>query len=390
MSGGDEGLPPEGPDAPPAPPIEPAPPIAPAEDPAESGAPDLELPTGVVSLDLRRAAAAGAAAREGGEAEGEAVGDAEGEAEGEAAPAPPIPLFPVGRGADNVVHLPGLDDDEEDVQAVVQEDGTLAPPPEHLLPAAIQAMLLAAEGPVTVDQLDRWLGAPGPGKIRAALQAWSRRLQADQGGVRLVQVAKGWQLRTDVRFAPWVAAMRGGRPLRLSRAALDTLAILAYRQPVTRGEVEELRGVESGGVLRMLCERGLAMVVGRKDVPGRPLLYGTTRGFLSLFNLRDLSDLPTLRDLRDLYGDRLPDEAELGPDPLAGEDPEGEDAEGEDPEVPAAEAEGAPAARPGVAPGPSEGSAAEPNADEPPSPPTGTTRGRKHLGLVRRPPVDPS
>jgi segregation and condensation protein B len=379
VSGGDEGLPPEGPDAPPAPTVEPAPPKEASDDPFEAGGSELELPTGVVSLDQRRAAAAGAAARD----------------EGEAAPAPPIPLFPVGRGADNVVHLPGLDDDEEDVQAVVQEDGTLAPPPEHLLPAAIQAMLLAAEGPVTVDQLDRWLGAPGPGKIRAALQAWSRRLQADQGGVRLVQVAKGWQLRTDVRFAPWVAAMRGGRPLRLSRAALDTLAILAYRQPVTRGEVEELRGVESGGVLRMLCERGLAMVVGRKDVPGRPLLYGTTRGFLSLFNLRDLSDLPTLRDLRDLYGDRLPDEAELGPDPLAGEDPDGEDPAAEDPAAedpaaPGAEEDGAPAGPSGRASEPSDGSAAGSSPDEPPPTAPATTRGRKHLGLVRRPPVDPS
>jgi segregation and condensation protein B len=164
-------------------------------------------------------------------------------------------------------------------------------------------LLLAAEAPVSVDQLDRWLGAPGPAKVRAALHAWARRQNGEHGGIRLVQVAKGWQLRTDVRFAPWVAAMRGGRPLRLSRAALDTLSILAYRQPATRGEIEELRGVESGGVLRMLCERGLAMVVGRKEVPGRPLLYGTSPEFLALFGLRDLSDLPTLRDLRELQRD---------------------------------------------------------------------------------------
>lgn len=351
MSGGEGGLPPEGPGE------------APGEAPA--GAPPL--PFGVVSLDERRAS--GAAPAGGAGAEGD--------------PEAPIPLFPSGRGPDNVVHLPGLEDDEEDVQAVVQDDGTLAPPPEHLLPAAVQAMLLAAEGPVTVDQLDRWLGAPGPGKIRAALQAWGRRLQAEQGGVRLVQVAKGWQLRTDVRFAPWVAAMRGGRPLRLSRAALDTLAILAYRQPVTRGEVEELRGVESGGVLRMLCERGLAMVVGRKDVPGRPLLYGTTRGFLSLFNLRDLSDLPTLRDLRDLYGDRLPDDAELGPDPLEGEDPEDHAADDDHAEASpdAAPPEAGEPAPEGGEPAPGEG---EP---EPPAPPP-VGRGRKHLGLVRRPPPE--
>jgi segregation and condensation protein B len=130
-------------------------------------------------------------------------------------------------------------------------------------------------------------------------------------------------------------------------------------------------------------------------VPGRPLLYGTTRGFLSLFNLRDLSDLPTLRDLRDLYGDRLPDEAELGPDPLAGEDPDGEDPAAEDPAAedpaaPGAEEDGAPAGPSGRASDPSDGSAAGPSPDEPPPTSPATTRGRKHLGLVRRPPVDPS
>ena len=285
---------------------------------------------------------------------------------------PPIPLFPSARADadDNLVQLTGStgDEDGEPVQAFVQEDGTLSPPPEHLLPAAIEALLLAAEGPVSIDQLDRWLGGPGTAKIRAALHAWARRQNSEHGGIRLVQVAKGWQLRTDVRFAPWVAAMRGGRPLRLSRAALDTLAILAYRQPATRSEIEDLRGVESGGVLRMLCERGLAMVVGRKDVPGRPLLYGTTRGFLSLFNLRDLSDLPTLRDLRELYGDRLPDDSELGPDPLEGEDDEAPDA-AEPAEETAAAADAEPATE-----------------DDAPDDPPPIGRTRKHLGLVRKPP----
>ena len=217
---------------------------------------------------------------------------------------------------DNLVVLPGLagnrNEDDEALPASIRADGSLTPPPDHLLAEAVEAMLFAAEGPVSIDQLDRWLGHPGPARIRPLLHEQARRLAQAQGGIRLVQVAKGWQLRTDVRFAPWVSAMRGGKPLRLSRAAMDTLAILAYRQPVTRAEIEELRGVESGSVVRMLCERGLAMVVGRKDIPGRPLLYGTTRSFLSLFNLRDLSDLPTLRDLRELHGDRLPGDEELG------------------------------------------------------------------------------
>jgi len=106
-----------------------------------------------------------------------------------------------------------------------------------------------------------------------------------------------------MRAARYVAAMRGEKPLKLSKAALDTLAIVAYRQPVTRAEVEDLRGVDPGGILRMLAERGLICITGRKDEPGRPLLYGTTPDFLSMFGLRDLSDLPTLRDLRELQRD---------------------------------------------------------------------------------------
>ena len=188
------------------------------------------------------------------------------------------------------------------------DDGKLSPPPEHLMKPALEAMLLAADGPVSLYQLNSWLMEPGEGAVRTVLRELAQELLREQRGWRLVEVAKGWQLRTDVRFGRWVARMRGGRPQRLSTAAMDVLAILAYRQPCTRAEVDRLRGVDSGGVLRLLCERGLAAVMGRKEVPGRPLLYGTTRNFLSLFGLRDLSDLPTLRDLRELRRDdqRLP------------------------------------------------------------------------------------
>jgi segregation and condensation protein B len=215
----------------------------------------------------------------------------------------------------NLILLPGLEPEMTEVDAwsvepdpntdsgVEEDDETLSPPRPHEIEGAIEAVLLASEGPVSENQLNTWLAHPGLGAVRGGLDAIRSRLDQRQGGYRLVHVAKGWQLRTDPRFAAWVSHMRGGRPLKLSRAALETIAIVAYRQPVTRSEVEALRGVDSGGVLRMLCERRLCGVIGRKDEPGRPLIYGTTSDFLGLFGLRDLSDLPTLRDLRELQRD---------------------------------------------------------------------------------------
>lgn len=209
---------------------------------------------------------------------------------------------------DNVIQLHAPPAPEPAAEPAPTDPHHLAPPTEAELPAAIEALLLAADGPVSVARLDSWLGSPGEPRVRRCLHVLADELEQARRGFKLVQVAKGWQYRTDIRFSRWVQRMRGGRPARLSTAALDTLSVLAYRQPVTRAEVDSLRGVDSGGVLRVLCERGLATVVGRKDAPGRPLLYGTTKAFLSLFGLRDLSELPTLSDLRELKRDdaRLP------------------------------------------------------------------------------------
>jgi len=209
---------------------------------------------------------------------------------------------------DNVIVLPRLDRVAapaavESPEEPEPDDGSLRPPPAHLLEGAAEALLFAADSPMKLARVDEWLGHPGESEVHDALLAIRDRLRRGPGGVRLVEVAKGWQLRTDPRFGQWVAAMRGGRPVRLSRAALDTLSIVAYRQPCVRSEVEQLRGVDCGGVLRMLVERGLVQVTGRTSDPGRPLLYGTTPAFLELFGLRDLSDLPTLRDLRELQRD---------------------------------------------------------------------------------------
>ncbi|PLX84712.1 MAG: SMC-Scp complex subunit ScpB [Desulfuromonas sp.] len=119
-------------------------------------------------------------------------------------------------------------------------------------------------------------------------------------GLLLERVAGGLQFRTRPEHGEWVRRLHRSRPFRFSRAALETLAIIAYRQPITRAEVEYLRGVDSGGVLKTLMEKHLVRILGKKDSPGRPMIYGTTRGFLELFGLRDLACLPTLKEFGEL------------------------------------------------------------------------------------------
>ncbi len=179
------------------------------------------------------------------------------------------------------------------------------PPPAELLIPAVEACLFASPGVVTTAQLAAALRMSEE-LVSVALDALRERLVRTGSGLRLAPVGQGWQLRTDARLAPWVAAIRGGKPFRLSRPALETLAIVAFRQPVTKGAVDDIRGVDSGGVLRMLLDRGLVRMLGRSDEPGRPLTWGTTPAFLELFGMRSLADLPTLKDLRQLQPDDPP------------------------------------------------------------------------------------
>jgi segregation and condensation protein B len=179
------------------------------------------------------------------------------------------------------------------------------PPAAELLLPAVEACLFASPGVVTTAQLAAALRMSEE-LVSVALDALRERLVRTGSGLRLAPVGQGWQLRTDARLAPWVAAIRGGKPFRLSRPALETLAIVAFRQPVTKGAVDDIRGVDSGGVLRMLLDRGLVRMLGRSDEPGRPLTWGTTPAFLELFGMRSLADLPTLKDLRQLQPDDPP------------------------------------------------------------------------------------
>ena len=165
------------------------------------------------------------------------------------------------------------------------------------LPAILESLLLAAGGPVPLGQLVDALDGPGRAEVLAALEALEAGYEREARGLRLVRVAGGYQLRTPPEHAPWIRRLLHERPPRLSRPMLETLAIVAYRQPCTRMEVEAIRGVDADAVLSSLLDRRLVRVVGRKDAPGRPLLYATTHEFLEVFGLPALDALPTLREL---------------------------------------------------------------------------------------------
>ncbi len=202
----------------------------------------------------------------------------------------------------NLIVLPGGRCELPPSEPIEEEVPQGLPTPELLVPA-VEAVLFSLGEPVGLQRLREVLGGPELGALRGALEALRMSYEQRGGGFRLVEVAGGYQLRTIPQVSTWVSRAREVKPLRLSRAAVETLSIVAYRQPVTRQEVEKVRGVDSGGILRSLIERGLVRVAGRSKDPGRPLLYGTTRSFLEMFGLRDLSDLPTLRDLRELQSD---------------------------------------------------------------------------------------
>jgi segregation and condensation protein B len=165
------------------------------------------------------------------------------------------------------------------------------------LKSIIESLLFVAEGPLTLHRLAEVIDGADKNEIAAALGQVRIELETNRRGVRLVEVAGGYQLRTPKENADWVKKFLGGRSARMGRATLETLAIIAYRQPVTKAEIEAIRGVDVDGVVNTLIERNLIRPVGRKDVPGRPFLFGTTAEFLELFNLKDLSELPTLKEL---------------------------------------------------------------------------------------------
>src|SRR5258706_14057659 len=153
----------------------------------------------------------------------------------------------------------------------------------------VESLLFVADGPLTLQRFAEVLDGVEKGTIQEALRELQSECEGASRGVRLVEVAGGYQLRTTKSNADWVKKFLGGRPARMGKATLETLAIIAYRQPITEAEIEAIRGVDVDGVVNTLLERNLIRAVARKDVPGRPFLFGTTPEFLQLFNLKDLT-----------------------------------------------------------------------------------------------------
>lgn len=172
----------------------------------------------------------------------------------------------------------------------------------------IESLLFVSETPLTMEHLKGILEGEETGKIKTAILELVAEYEQRNGGFVLRQVAGGYQFRTQGRFNEWIKRLIRPNSPRLSKAALETLAIIAYNQPIIRSDIEHIRGVDSGGVLRMLMERKLIRVLGRKEIPGRPLIYATTKHFLEVFELKDLKDLPTPREIEELSRSRLEDQ----------------------------------------------------------------------------------
>lgn len=169
--------------------------------------------------------------------------------------------------------------------------------PLPTLKQIIEGLLFSSPHPLSVEKLRRLVPETEKERVRDTVHELVSEYQSREGGIHLVRVAGGYQFRTVAHLAPWTAKLHQAPSLKLSRAALETLAVIAYRQPVIRSEVEYLRGVDSGGIIRTLLDMRLIRVAGRKEIPGRPLIYATTRHFLELFGLNSVEDLPSPEEL---------------------------------------------------------------------------------------------
>lgn len=169
------------------------------------------------------------------------------------------------------------------------------------LKGILEALLYVSHEPLTLEKLMTVFGGTPKIVLHNALQALQQDYDQEGRGLKISEVAGGFVMVTRQDCAPWITRLQKVKPsARVSRSAMETLAIVAYKQPIVRAEIEQIRGVETSGVLRTLLDQKLLRIVGRKDVPGRPIMYGTSKTFLQRFGLRDLRDLPPLREFQAL------------------------------------------------------------------------------------------
>ncbi len=188
----------------------------------------------------------------------------------------------------------------DDAEAIPEE---LHPKPEEIR-AIVEALTFVSKEPVTMKDLARMFKGVDKAVIEAQIEELKTLYAAEHRGLQFIEVAGGYQITSRPEHNEWVRELLDPRsPARLSTQALETLAVIAYKQPATLPEIIELRGIKSGGVVKTLLERRLIKIVGRKEVVGRPLLYGTTKEFLLQFGLKDLEDLPKIEDFAEILGE---------------------------------------------------------------------------------------
>jgi segregation and condensation protein B len=161
----------------------------------------------------------------------------------------------------------------------------------------IESLIFVSETPLTLDRIQKSFPHADIHDIRSAIETLIQEHESRKGSFFLKEVAGGYQFRTRPEYHEWIKNLIQPNPVRLSKAALETLAIIAYKQPIIRNDIEHIRGVDCGGIIRTLMERKLVRILGRKEIPGRPLIYATTKYFLEFFDLKDLKDLPTPKEI---------------------------------------------------------------------------------------------
>jgi segregation and condensation protein B len=207
---------------------------------------------------------------------------------------------------DDVGEVPGVEDSrgEAAVPPTETEEASVLPPPQ--VRAVLEALVFASPQPITPKEIGRVLQGVPRDDWQKQLEELQADYARDERGLQVVEVAGGYQITTRPEYNDWVRELLDPRtPTRLSIQALETLAVIAYKQPVTLPEIIELRGVKSGGVVKTLLEKRLIRITGRKEVVGRPMLYGTTNQFLLHFGLKDLDELPQIEEFAEVLGEEV-------------------------------------------------------------------------------------